>query len=238
MKYSGISVFSDFDGTIINRDLGDEVFKHFAVFEPYNSMLKAGEIKIKEYWQTLCRHLPNEINEEKIKLFALECAEIDSNFKSFVEYCQISGFDFTVVSDGFSVYIDAILKKAGVDVKYYSNKLIFKENSIEPYFPGATESCTCLCASCKRNSVITNCPPDNIIVFIGDGYSDFCAAEHSDIVFAKGNLAAYCNKNRIPHYPFTNFFDVKRILSNAIQNNKIRPRHQAYLKRKEAFETE
>jgi hypothetical protein len=118
-----------------------------------------------------------------------------------------------------------------------SNILQYGEK-VEPIFPGATESCKCFCASCKRNSVINQTNEDEIIVFIGDGYSDFCAAEHSDIIFAKKNLAAYCNENKLPHYPFNTFFDVKRLLSDAIKTHKLKKRNQAEMNRKKAFETE
>jgi len=86
--------------------------------------------------------------------------------------------------------------------------------------------------------MLVNSGPDDIIIFVGDGYSDYCAAEHADIVFAKKHLAAYCNKNRIPHYPWTSFFDVIRLLEDAEKKHNFRVRHQAFLKRKKAFEVE
>ncbi|MDQ1265330.1 MAG: 2-hydroxy-3-keto-5-methylthiopentenyl-phosphate phosphatase, partial [Bacteroidota bacterium] len=74
-----------------------------------------------------------------------------------------------------------------------------------------------------------------IITFIGDGYSDFCAAEHSDIIFAKKSLAANCNKNKLPHYPYSNFFDVSRIFRDIIPKGKIKARNQARQLRNRAF---
>jgi 2-hydroxy-3-keto-5-methylthiopentenyl-1-phosphate phosphatase len=95
-----------------------------------------------------------------------------------------------------------------------------------------------MCASCKRNSILSNTDDDTVVIYIGDDYSDFCGAEHSDIVFAKKNLAAYCNENKIPHYPYSNFFDILRITKDIINKKKYKFRHQARIKRKQAFEAE
>jgi len=57
-------------------------------------------------------------------------------------------------------------------------------------------------------------------------------------VFAKKNLAAYCNANKIPHHPFKNFFDVKKILNDLILKKKVKKRNIASIKRKNAFEAE
>ena len=108
----------------------------------------------------------------------------------------------------------------------------------EPVFYGAVDGCLCPTASCKRNVVVNNSTDDDIVVYIGDGHTDYCGAEHSDIVFAKSRLAAYCSKNRIPHHPFNTFFDIYRILEKKIKNNELHHRHQAKMKRKTAFEIE
>ena len=166
--------------------------------------------------------------------------ETDPYFKNFCEFCRSKDIPVAVLSDGFDAYIEPILKKEGLGwIPVYCNKLVFNgSGKCKPVFPYASESCECKCASCKRNSMLVNSGPGTVIVYIGDGYSDFCAASHADIVFAKKTLAAYCNENRIPHYPFSTFFDVQKILNEIIDKNKIRVRHQAFLARKKAFEIE
>lgn len=238
MKNKTICVFTDFDGTITKKDLGDEVFKEFGKFQPYHDLLKSGKMSISEYWSTVCSELRPEITPADIHQYADEC-DYDANFKAFADFCAERDIHFSVISDGFDIYIHRVLARAGVpDLPVHSNRMHYVDDKFIPEFPGACESCTCLCASCKRNALLVNAPPDAITVFIGDGYSDFCAAEHADIIFAKKDLAAYCNKNRIPHFPFNTFFEVRQILKKLIDENKIRTRHQAHLKRVNAFETE
>jgi 2-hydroxy-3-keto-5-methylthiopentenyl-1-phosphate phosphatase len=167
----------------------------------------------------------------------------DPHFAPFVEFCQNNQVPLTVVSDGFDVYIDAVLERELSEPLFknlprYRNELRFQDGIFTPFFPGRDESCTCFCASCKRNSVLRNIPAEAIVIYIGDGYSDFCAAEHADIIFAKKTLAAYCNKNHFPHYPYASFSDVQAIVQGLLERRRLRPRHQAVLRRKEAFETE
>ncbi len=233
-----ISVFVDFDGTVTREDIGDRLFIDFGEFEPWHSMLKDGRMNIRDYWYKVTASLDSKLTLEQIADYALQF-EIDPYFKRFADYCMQQGYNLRIVSDGFDAYIVPIMHKLGLDdIPLSINKLHKGDKGFYPEFPGASESCDCLSASCKRNAILVNSAPDDIIVFVGDGYSDYCAAEHSDIVFAKKHLAAYCNKHRIPHYPWSNFFDVMRLMREAEKKNKFRRRHQAYLKRKKAFENE
>lgn len=237
-KLSKLYIFSDFDGTITFKDIGDEIFKEFGQFEPHNSQLKNKDLGIKDYWKIICSTLKTGINEQNIIDYAI-AAEIDPWFEKAANYCRQTNIPFAVISDGFESYISPILKKNELDwIPVYCNKLIFNNGIVEPFYPYASESCNCLCASCKRNSMLSQVPEDAIVVFIGDGYSDYCAAEHSDIIFAKKHLAAYCTQNKIPHYNFSNFFDVYRILTEIIPKKKLKVRNQAKQLRNKAFETE
>lgn len=237
-KKQRLVVFSDFDGTIAINDLGDEIFKVFGDFDTWHEKLITGAADIKSYWHGLCKTFDKDVSEEDIEKLALS-SEIDPYFKKFAEYCQSESLPLYIVSDGFSSYIKPILERENLaHIPFFSNKLIFSDRGISPTFPGASESCNCMSASCKRNKVLSHTVEDSIIVYIGDGYSDFCGAEHSDIIFAKKNLAAYCNEHKIPHYPFKNFFDVERTLRNIISSNKLKIRNDALMKRKRAFEME
>ncbi|MBI5326137.1 MAG: MtnX-like HAD-IB family phosphatase [Ignavibacteriae bacterium] len=242
MKKTGelnLAVFCDFDGTITKPDIGDELFKVYGSFEPYHSQLKEGKLNIKNYWQKVCSELKPGTNAEIIKKFA-EDAEVDSYFREFAVFCEDNNIPLSILSDGFDVYINPVMKKLELErISIYCNILKFCNGSPPvPVYPYASESCDCMCASCKRNSMLNNVDDDTVIVYVGDDYSDFCGAEHSDIVFAKKNLAAYCNENRIPHYPYSTFFDILRIMKDILKKKKYKIRHQAKIKRKQAFEAE
>jgi len=196
------------------------------------------EYDVKEVNRRLCRSLRHDLTTEEITNFAL-LQPLDVNFIKFVEFCKVNNIPITIVSDGYEEYIRPILSQYNLsDIAIYCNRLVKDEEGFYPAFFGAVEGCHCSTASCKRNVVLNNSEEKDIIVYIGDGYTDFCGAEHSDIVFAKSKLAAYCNEHKIPHHPYKTFFDVYRILENKIKTNNLQPRHQARMKRKLAFETE
>lgn len=231
-------IFCDFDGTICQKDLGDELFMKFGAFEQYYPQLQNGILSVVEYWSNVCASLPETLTPTEIEAWA-EQQPVTPGFYEFWHWCIEHQLPLTVVSDGFDRYIQPILQRIGViTTGIYSNRLVKTEQGYRAEFPGASESCSCFCASCKRNAVLSSAPYSAIIVYIGDGTSDCCAAEHADIVFAKAALAAYCNKHRIPHYPFVTFFDVLRIMTNLYTKKRIKHRHQAVLRRKEAFEDE
>jgi len=196
------------------------------------------ECDIREVNRRLCRSLPKDLSIEEITHFAL-LQPMDINFNKFAEFCKSKEIPLTVVSDGYIEYIKPLLSQIGQsELQVFCNKFGIDSDGFYPIFYGAVEGCYCSTASCKRNVVLNHSSDDDIVVYIGDGYTDFCGAEHSDIVFAKSHLAAYCNKHRIPHYTYKTFFDVYRILENKIKTKNLHPRHQARMKRKSAFETE
>ena len=233
-----ISIFCDFDATISVADVGNVLFQNFGDYYTYWNEYSEGKCNIRELNKKLCRSLRKNLTFAEIADFAKGMA-IDSYFIKFLEYCNKNQFSFTVVSDGYDAYIKPIFEFNQIKgYPIYCNTLTKNEDGFEADFYGAVEACTCTTASCKRNVVLNNSTENDIIVYIGDGHTDFCGAEHSDIIFAKSKLATYCNENKIPHHPFKSFLDIKRILENSINTGKLKQRNQAVMKRKSAFEAE
>lgn len=242
-------VFSDFDGTIISKNLGTLLFEHLGVdCRDHFEKLISKEISIYQYWQILCSEIdidkfansnqivPNSLFEE-IEKFAVNF-EVDPYFVELASFCKSNDIPLFVVSDGFQEYIRPILKQSNLSyLPMVSNRLIVNTN-ISPSFPGANDNCNCFSANCKRNFVLNQSADDDLIVYIGDGISDQCVSEFADLVFAKNNLARYCNDHKIPHHPFKSFFDVKTILKKLIESKKIKKRNIASVKRKHAYQAE
>ncbi|MDZ4745019.1 MAG: HAD-IB family phosphatase [bacterium] len=235
-ELASVRVFIDFDGTIAKNDVSDEFFIAHNAFEPARTELAEGSISVAEYYRRACAALPAELTDADVAAFALT-QEVDTGFASLVAWCDAHTIPISVVSDGFLNYILPSLKQAGVrDIPVFAN--VLDAQTLYPSYPNASESCTCFCASCKRNVVITNSAPDDILVYIGDGFSDTCAASHCDIVFAKTELAAFCTAERIPHHPWSRLSDVQRILEQYHRTGRFRARRQAVLARKRAIEAE
>jgi 2-hydroxy-3-keto-5-methylthiopentenyl-1-phosphate phosphatase len=53
-------------------------------------------------------------------------------------------------------------------------------------------------------------------VLVGDGRSDFCAAAHADVVFARASLLEHCRARGIPCVPFETFDAVGDLIERSI----------------------
>jgi 2,3-diketo-5-methylthio-1-phosphopentane phosphatase len=229
-----IKIFCDFDGTITKVDVGDLLFRKF-VGDSYLrlvAMWRDEMITAIEMWEKACDML--NIDMERVENLILE-QEIDRCFIDFVRFCEERGIEIFVISDGFDFYIEKIFKRYGLNVRFFSNRLKFSDGKFKPEFPHPDSICR-RCANCKRNHMLSLSGDDDIVIYIGDGFSDRCPAEYADIVFGKGELLRYCRENNIPVYRFENFADIieqmERFLSG---RKKIRRRWQAELKRREIF---
>ena len=85
---------------------------------------------------------------------------------------------------------------------------------------------------------MTTSGDEDTIVYIGDGYSDHCPVEISDVVFARDMLTRFCSKQGIPHHPFDDFFTIREILSKYVVDRPKYKRLEATKKRKDLYKTE
>ena len=56
-------------------------------------------------------------------------------------------------------------------------------------------------------------------LLIGDGASDFCAADRVDFVFAKHRLIEHCRAAGIPYVPITGFEDALEFLPQLLDGS-------------------
>lgn len=200
-------VFIDFDGTITKIDTCFAMVKAFA---------KEGWLEINKLWEDkqlstgdcanrLFKLLDANLSDvEKL----MDTIAIDEYFKEFILMCRKKGYEIYVLSDGYDFNIKTIFKRYDIDLKYYANKLLYDEDSgfsmTSPYgHPECKE-----CGTCKTNLIKELKGESDQVIYIGDGYSDMCAAEMADIVFAKGVLYQYCKEKDVNAICFSDFKDV------------------------------
>ncbi|HHV94012.1 MAG TPA: HAD-IB family phosphatase, partial [Firmicutes bacterium] len=171
-----------------------------------NSVLSRGQ-KSAVYMPLLYKDWPAS-REEMVKVID-EKAALDPHFPRFVEYCRDKGYHLEIVSDGLDIYIQHLLARHNLkDIPYTSNRLVFEDGTARVESPFRSEFCG-LCGNCKRQRVLAARKTlASCVVYIGDGISDECPAGHSDIVFAKGSLLAYCRESSIQAVPFRDFADI------------------------------
>jgi len=201
-------IFTDFDGTIALNDVGDQLFKEYGGSKWLETVLdwKAGEITAKECLIRECSI--TKITEHELQAFS-DKQEIDPYFGEFVSYCQHHNYPITVLSDGLTFYIKRILNNNGFHhLKVYANELVFlNHNKIKPEFPYYEKGCLS-CGNCKGYQIQKLSQNGRKIAYIGDGFSDRCGVDESEIIFAKDDLKLYCQQKKIDFYEFNNFKDV------------------------------
>lgn len=230
-------IFIDFDGTIMMNDVGEEIFRKFVdekvVSRIIDDLLK-DKISSRECWENLCE-AASAIDKTEFDEF-ISSQQVESTFHRFIDYCSKNNFPVFILSDGFDYYIDRIFSRENLSyLTYYSNKLKLTDDGrlipAFPYFDAAIRSSS----NCKQNHIIANSSEDDYTVYIGDGSSDIDAVQYVDFIFAKDSLLRFCEINRITFFPFRDFNDVIVKLDGLLSKKKLKKRHQAELKRREAY---
>ncbi len=202
-------VLCDFDGTISRQDVGNRLFATFASSgwkHPVQDWI-SGKISSRDCLLAECSLA--RATREQVTRFVLG-QRIDPYFKRFLHFCRRQHIPVIILSDGLDFYIDLILKKYGLeDLPRYANHLVFQGSRLVPSFPYFEQGCGS-CGNCKGFHVRRFGQDGRTTIYIGDGYSDKCAVQDADLVFAKGDLRRYCRQHGIEHIPYCDFNDVLR----------------------------
>jgi 2-hydroxy-3-keto-5-methylthiopentenyl-1-phosphate phosphatase len=201
----------DFDGTITEDDLLDTIASRFGdpvVYQEVEDGLHGGRMPLREVITREFRPVRKPLDE--VVRWVLENVSIRAGFRELVALAHEQGWRFVIVSSGFHELIEPILEREGVEVELHANR-------VNPDPAGwrvlwqYEDDCEVCGESCKR-SVVQEFAQEDEIVYIGDGYSDRCAAEASDRVFATRGLTRYLDQRRVPYERFDDFHEVAESL--------------------------
>lgn len=211
-------VLCDFDGTITKEDVGYDFLNRFTrkSWKDIDRDYVAGKIGSREAYARIAKLIVG--TEEEMVDFICHHSTLDPYFKEFYKSCRDKGIDFKIVSDGFGLYINALLNHHSMsDIEYFANRIIFKSNNrIEIEFPFYNPECGS-CGNCKRMVLKRFRDQYDHIIFIGNGISDECIAEEADEVYAKDTLYSFCIEKGIPCWNYNSFSDIKKNLSKDIR---------------------
>jgi len=219
MERLNCAFFVDFDGTISTADVCDELVKSFCQtgWREINERWLRREISTLECAEQTFSLFRTQSREDFLKL--LDTIEIDPAFPAFVDFCREQRYPLTILSDGYDFYIEHLLKREGYEIAYYANKLCFAEG-LRLQTPFASADCG-LCGTCKTELLRKLRGSAQKTIYIGDGSSDFCPAEHADIVFAKEALYEHCLKIGKEARLITGFHDVLRYLRRMKEEGRL-----------------
>ncbi len=136
--------------------------------------------------------------------------QIRRGFKEMLEYCERKGYKIVIVSNGLCFYIEAILKKLGLEkikgLEIYAAKNDFFKGGVKVAYigpdgreveAGFKEAYTKMLKQQGYN-----------VIYIGNGDSDIYPSRMADRVFATEQLLKRCRAEKLPCTLFNDFFEV------------------------------
>jgi 2-hydroxy-3-keto-5-methylthiopentenyl-1-phosphate phosphatase len=207
-----VRVYVDFDGTISLEDTTDVILERYA--EPKWRTIEAdwlsGRIGSRECLAQqidLVRASPQALDR------VCEDVPLDPHFPEMVALCRQHDVSVTVVSDGLDRIVTRMLARCGLTLPVMANRMQYLgDDRWRLRFPYAAANCRAQAGNCKCRLLTGD--PTSVRILIGDGRSDFCAAETADLVIAKGALAQHCQRSGISYTVFGNFAGATTVLAD------------------------
>jgi 2,3-diketo-5-methylthio-1-phosphopentane phosphatase len=205
----------DFDGTITEQDLLDEIAQTFGDEDVYREVDDGLDRDALTLHDVLRREFePVRAPLGEVVDWLLGNVRIRPGFRELVALARERGWRLVIVSSGFRELIEPVLAHEGLDgVELVANSVEADPAGWRVRFRDE-EACGSCGQPCKRATVAALANGGEV-VYVGDGYSDRCAAESADRVFARRGLAAWLTERGIPFEPFEDFFQIARGLDGA-----------------------
>ena len=203
----------DFDGTITEQDLLDEIALTFGDEEVYREVDEGLDDRSLTLNEVIRREFePVRAPLDEVRTWVLENVRVRPGFGELVQLARDRGWRFVIVSSGFRELIEPVLEREDLsDVELLSNTVDADPDGWKVQFRVA-EICETCGQPCKR-STAASLANGTELVYVGDGYSDRCAAESADLVFARRGLASYLEEQGVPFERFEDFHSIARRLA-------------------------
>lgn len=211
-------IFVDFDGTIAIDDTTQLLLDQFAhpSWREVEERWEAGEIGSRECLSKqidLLHVCPQELDA------ALDTVTIDRSFSELVGFARCNRMKVTVISDGLDRSVLRILDRMKTHVTCYANKLEWLGGCRWRLdFPHWRVHCRSVSGHCKCATIAST--GSQLSVLIGDGRSDFCAAQSVDLICAKGRLANYCKQNSLPYHAFNDLAQTMDVIASVVDEQR------------------
>ena len=201
-----MTLILDWDGTVTVDDtliLALREFGNWQVYLDAAAALARGEITLHEEIRRDAESIRTPI--EEVVAWLVEHLELRPGFHELAETHRP-----VIVSSNFRQLIEPILAREGLELEVRANSVTWEPEGWRATFRNGDACGTCG-EPCKRADV-TSADAIGGVVYVGDGYSDRCAAQAADRIFARDGLARYLDEQRVEYMPFDDLHDVARSL--------------------------
>jgi 2-hydroxy-3-keto-5-methylthiopentenyl-1-phosphate phosphatase len=238
-----LKLFLDFDGTMTTTDVGNEFFHTFGGDRCLDLVkeYREGRLSAQECFRGETEAMG--MFDPAAAAQFLTTIHVRSGLVPLLDLCRQSGIAVCVLSDGLDYYIRTILQHAGVTgVPFFANAFVpprpgEHSGTAGIEFPFENAECD-RCGCCKRNVMLRLSGERDVMIYVGDGFSDRCPVQYADVVFARGELQTYCREENISYFHYDTLDDVRARLEDLSTRRRIRTRHRAEVRRRALFAAE
>lgn len=182
-------VVLDWDGTVTERDT------LVMLLETFGRPVPDGAASFREVMEAEMASL--QLPLEEAVAWLVEHARVRPGFHELAELHSP-----LIVSSSFEETIRPILAREGVELEVVANRVDARPDGWRVLWRDDVPCPECE-DFCKRRAV-----PDPPFVYVGDGWSDHCAALSAARVFARDGLARYLDEVGVDYEPFADLQDV------------------------------
>ena len=208
-----IAIQCDFDGTITEDDVGYILLDTFADgnWRQILADYLAGRIPVGTFNRKSFALV--KADQQTLTNFVLtsDMVRVRPGFKELLDYCSRKGYEFVIVSNGLTFYIEAILENEGVKgIEVFASQNQFSTEGLKVKYIGPDGSQ--MEAGFKEAYTEMLKGRGYSVVYIGNGPSDIHPAKRAIHVFATGDLLRRCQEEQLEYTPFDDLNDVVRSL--------------------------
>jgi len=199
-----MTLILDWDGTVTVDDTLIVALREFGNWQVYldaSAALRRGEITLHEEIRRDAESITAPIDE--VAGWLRENLELRPGFHDLAE-----AYRPLIVSSNFRQLIEPILEREGVELEVRANEVTWSPAGWRATFRNGD-----VCGTCGEPCKRADLPADGEVVYVGDGYSDRCAAQAGDRIFARDSLARYLDEQGVAYEPFDDLDDVARALA-------------------------
>jgi HAD superfamily phosphoserine phosphatase-like hydrolase len=195
-----MQVILDWDGTAAVDDTLIVALREFGDWRVYldaAAALKRGEITLHEEIRRDAESIRTPL--EEVQAWLVENLELRPGFHELV-----ARHPTTIVSSNFRQLIEPILEREGVQLEVRANEVEWHPEGWRATFTTG-ETCGTCGEPCKRAALPAR---NGLIAYVGDGWSDRCAAQLADRIFARAGLARYLDEQGLAYEPYDDLHQV------------------------------
>ena len=215
MEKGQLVVVTDFDGTLMEQDVGATLMKELGVEDRPDVRGKLERFLNKEIGSREWIHTSYGLlgdRQKEVDAIA-DRMNLRDGAEEFLAYCKNKSIPVTILSDGMKYYIDRIMAANHVTVdSVISNPIQYGEDGAYTLETQNTNPACSWCGCCKSGVVRKLKEEGNRVIYIGDGSSDIYGSSYADWIFARSSLARYLTREEISFYPFATFHDILKVV--------------------------